>query len=152
MIDDVQRVLEFIVNHYVVRDEVLTIDRDASIVPDGRSIEVDKQHAVRREADHAHSLAEPFNTGLLLAWRRKSLGGTELLLDDRNDRENAVADALIQFLVRFDLATSRTEETDPLHYTYYLTVDWDKLFDLASSIDSDLKFSLTRHLHEIDER
>ena len=150
MIDEVRRVLEYIVNQYVVRDEVRSIDRDASIIPDGQSIEDDKQHAVRREAEHASSLAEPFNTGLLLAWRRMSRGGVELQLEDRVEPENTIADALIQFLVRFDLATSRTEETDHLHYTYYITVDWDRLFELASSRDIDLRAALTKHVHEVD--
>ena len=150
MIDEVRRVLEFIVNQYVVRDEVRTIDRDASVIPDGQSIEVDKQQAVRRESEHANALAEPFNAGLLLAWQRASRGGIELLLDDRIERENAIADALIQFLVRFDLATSRTEETDPLHYTYYITVNWDRLFGLAASNDVDLRGALGKHLHEVD--
>ena len=150
MIDEVRRVLEFIVNQYVVRDEVRTIDRDASVIPDGQSIEVDKQQAVRRESEHANALAEPFNTGLLLAWKRASRGGIELLLDDRIERENSIADALIQFLVRFDLATSRTEETDPLHYTYYITVNWDRLFGLAAANDIDLRGALGKHLHEVD--
>jgi hypothetical protein len=150
VIDEVRRVLEFIVSQYVVRDEVRTIDRDASVIPDGQSIEVDKQHAVRRESDHANALAEPFNTGLVLAWRRASRGGIELLLDDRIEQENEIADALIQFLVRFDLATSRTEETDPLHYTYYITVNWDRLFDLAALNDIDLRGALTKHMREVD--
>ena len=152
MIDEVRRVLEFIVSQYVVRDEVRTIDRDASVIPDGQSIEADKQQAVRRESDHANALAEPFNSGLILAWRRASRGGVELLLDDRIQQENAIADALIQFLVRFDLATSRTEETDPLHYTYYISVNWDRLFHLAASNDIDLRGALTKHVPEVESR
>jgi hypothetical protein len=52
--------------------------------------------------------------------------------------------------VRFDLATSRTEETDPLHYTYYITVNWDRLFELAASNDIDLRGALTKHTREVD--
>lgn len=150
MIDEVRHLLEFIVKHYVVRDEVLTIDRDASIIPDGKSIEEDKQLAVRRESEHANALGDSFETGLLKAWRRSSRGGVELLLDDRVEQENAIADALIQLLVRFDLATSRTEETDPMHYTYYVAVDWNRLFDLATTLDLDLRRALTAHADEVD--
>jgi hypothetical protein len=141
VIDEVRRVRDYIVNQYVVRDEVRSIDRDAMVVPDGQSIETDKQLAVRREEQHAH-----FNDALLLAWRRKTRGGTELQLDDRDPGQNSMADALIQFLVRFDLAESRTEETDPLHYTYYISVDWDRLFNVAASQDIALESALNKHV------
>lgn len=150
VIDEVHRLLEFIVKHYVVRDEVRTIDRDASIIPDGQLIEEDKQIAVRRESEHANALGDSFEAGLLMAWRRSSRGGVELLLDDRDPNENAIADALIQLLVRFDLATSRTEETDPLHYTYYVSINWDRLFELAESLDLDLRGELTAHIGEVE--
>jgi hypothetical protein len=145
VIDEVRRVRDYIVNQYVVRDEVRSIDRDASVVPDGQSIETDKQLAVRREEQNAHVLSEPFNTALLLAWIRKTRGGTELQLDDRDPEQNSMADALIQFLVRFDLATSRTEETDPMHYTYYISVDWDRLFAIAASQEIALESALSKH-------
>ena len=134
----------------MVRDEVRTIDRDASVIPDGKSIETEKQIAVRREAGHANTLAEPFEDGLLSAWRRKLRGGTELMLDDRDERENSIADALVQLLVRFDLATSRSEETDRLQYTYYISIDWDRVFALADAADIDLRGALTKHSHEVD--
>ncbi|MEJ7838939.1 MAG: hypothetical protein WKF81_08990 [Thermomicrobiales bacterium] len=150
MIDEVRHLLEFIVRNYVVRDEVRTIDRDASIIPDGKSIEEDKQHAVRRESDHARALGDRFEDGLVMAWHRYSRGGVELLLDDRNEADNAVADALIQLLVRFDLATSRTEETDPLHYAYYVTVDWDRLYTLATAQGIELRGALEKHTAGVD--
>jgi hypothetical protein len=146
VIDEVRRVRDYIVNQYVVRDEVRSIDRDAMVVPDGQSIETDKQLAVRREEQHAHTLSEPFNDALLLAWRRKTRGGTELQLDDRDPGQNSMADALIQFLVRFDLAESRTEETDPLRYTYYISVDWERLFAVAASQDIALESALNKHV------
>lgn len=148
MIDEVRRLLDYIVNHYVVREEIRTIDMDASVIPDGRLIETDKQIAARREEQHADALAESFNTGLLMAWRRHRMGGTELQLDDRDELLNRVADGLIQFLVRFDLAGSRTEETEPMQYTYYIAVDWSRLFAVAAMAGVELESALNRHLHE----
>jgi hypothetical protein len=145
VIDDVRRVFEYIVSHYVVRDEVRSIDREASVVPDGRAIESDKQHAIRREERHASALAGDFEDALLQAWTRFSRGGEELRLDDGHADQNAWADALIQFLVRFDLARSRTQEIEPMHYVYFISVDWDRLFDLASTQQIDLERALRRH-------
>jgi hypothetical protein len=148
VIDEVRRLLEYVVNHYVVRDEVRSIDRDAPAIPDGRSIEADKQVAARREEEHAGALADSFNTGLIMAWRRFRKGGTELHLDDRDEQQNSVADALIQFLVRFDLATSRTEETEPRQYRYYVAVNWPLLFDIAREAKIDLESALNQTVNE----
>lgn len=142
--------MEHIVAQYVVRDEFRTIDRDASVIPDGQVIETDKQLARRREEAHAYDLAEPFNEALVRAWRRKSRGGTELQLDDRDPEQDTWADALIQFLVRFDLATSRTQESEPRQYTYYIAVNWDRLFALADAQNIPLEAALTRAAGEID--
>ena len=148
MIDEVRRLLDYIVNQYAVRDEIRTIDMDASVIPDGHLIETDKQIAARREEQHADALAESFNTGMLMAWRRHRLGGKELQLDDRDEHLNSVADALIQFLVRFDLAGSRTEETEPMQYTYYLSVDWPRVFAVAAMAGVNLESALNRNLPE----
>lgn len=138
MSDAVRRVLDHIVSNYVVEDEVRSIDRDAPNKSDGDAIESDKVEAVRREEDRAHQLAASFEAGLHRAWHRSSMGGDEIALDDRNEDENRIANALIQLLVRFDLAGSRTEQTDPRHYTYHIAVDWPRLRQVAGEADVDL--------------
>jgi hypothetical protein len=143
--------MDQIVARYVVQEELRSIDRDAPTnSTDGEAIETDKQEAARREADHAERLAPAFEDGLLQAWQRFTKGGHELVLDDRRTSENLVADALIQLLVRFDLATSRTEETDPMHYRYYISIDWPQLRGFAASAGFDLDGVLGRAVNRIE--
>lgn len=147
MSDDLRQVLNYIVARYVVDDEFRTIDRDAPVVSTTDS-DSEKQQAARRESVRAEHLAEAFEQGLIRAWQRAAMGGSELPLDDRKPEEDRMADALIRFLVRYDLATSRTESTSESTYTYYLSIHWDRLGDvaLASGVD------LTRVLPRLAER
>lgn len=147
MSDAVRRLLDRIVDRFVVDDEMRTIDRDAANSPDGVAIETDKQQASRRETERHEQLGPAFERGLVRAWERERMGGHELMLDDRNPEQNAMADALIQLLVRFDLAASRTETTADMHYTYNITIDWPKLRSLSEDIDVKLDDEL-RHLVE----
>ena len=68
----------------------------------------------------------------------------EIRLDDRDTEQNAIADALIAYLVRWDLAESRSEETEPGHYDYFISVNWDALYQLAESAGIDLPAALAR--------
>ncbi|HEV2065300.1 MAG TPA: hypothetical protein VGR08_00585 [Thermomicrobiales bacterium] len=138
MSDAVRRVLDHIVSTYVVQEEVRSIDRDAPNNSDGDAIETDKIEAIRREEDRAHHLASSFEAGLHRAWHRARMGGHEIALDDRKQDENRIADALIQLLVRFDFAASRTEQTDSRHYIYHISVNWDRLRQIADEADVDL--------------
>ncbi len=51
------------------------------------------------------------------------------------------SDALIGYLVSFGLASSRSEETPP-GYTYYVTVNWDKLRQVATTANIDFDAAL----------
>ncbi len=138
MPDRIRRLLDYIVVQYVVQDEQKDIDLNASPAEPGAAIESDKREAARREADRAGELADAFREGLILAHRERVAGRPEIALDDRQPEEDRMADALIRFLVSFDLAASRTEETEPLHYVYYVAVDWDRLDDVARAAGVDL--------------
>jgi hypothetical protein len=138
--DDLRQVLDYIVRRYVVDDELRAIDRDASATaPD---LEQDKHQAARREVERADSLAAAFEQGVLKAWHRYAIGGTELALDDRKPDENRMADALIRFLVSYDLASSRSIETGDRTYTYFVTIDWPKLRDIAMAAGINLDRTL----------
>jgi hypothetical protein len=65
--------------------------------------------------------------------RRRAAGNprAEVPYDSANHAEDAVADVLIQYLVRPGYAEVRTEERGPGHYIYYIRVDWPKLRALA---------------------
>ena len=144
MADEVRKLLDHIVARYVVQDELKNIDLDATAQEAGAAIEADKREATRREEQRAASLADAFARGLALAHGGHSLGQEELVLDDRDPEQDRMADALIRFLVSHDLASSRTDETEPMHYTYYIAVDWDRLGELAREAEVELERALGR--------
>ncbi len=145
MADDLRTLLNYIVAHYVVPDEQRAIELDAAPSDGGAMIEDDKREAERREAERADEFATPFADGLVIAHHRATLGGKTLPLDDRKPHEDAMATALIRFLVSNHLATSRTEETDPQRYTYHVAVRWDRLETVSSGAGIDLARALARH-------
>jgi hypothetical protein len=138
--DDLRKLLDYIVRTYVVHDELVGIDLEASASDRGDAIETDKRRAIRRETERADALAGAFGRGLARARTRSG----ELVLDDRDPEQNQEADALIGFLVSHDLASSRAEETEPRHYRYYVAVDWDRLAAAASAAGIDLDQTLRR--------
>lgn len=138
MADDLRKLLDHIVRTYVVRDELIAIDLEASASDRGESIESDKKRAARREFDRADDLADAFARGL-----SQAQAGL-IVLDDRDKRENQIADALIQFLVRADLATSRAVELEPNHYRYRILIDWPKLVSVARDAGIDLDHVVRR--------
>ena len=138
--DDLRQVLDYIVRHFVVDDAVRAIDRDApATAPD---LEQDKHQAALREVERADSLSAAFEKGVVKAWQRYAIGGAELALDDRKPDENRMADALIRFLVSYDLASSRSIETGDRTYTYVVTIDWPKLRDVAMAAGVNLDRAL----------
>lgn len=141
--DELRQVLDYIVNRYVVDDELRTIDRDAPVTANVPN-DGEKQEAAKREQERADQLADAFERGLVRTWQRYAVGGNSLPLDDRKPDENEMADALIRFLVSYDLASSRTEETGPMTYTYYLSVNWPELRDVAAAAGVNLDRVLTR--------
>ena len=142
MPDRTRRLLDHIVAQYVVRDEQKDIDLNAPSTESGEELESEKREAAQREASRAGELADPFRQGLVLADRARAAGRAEIALDDRRPDEDRIADALIRFLVSFDLATSRTEESEPLHYVYHVAVDWDRLGEVARAAGVDLDQAL----------
>ena len=142
MPDRIRRLLDYIVAQYVVRDEQKDIDLNAPPTESGAEIESEKRDAAERGADRAGELADAFRQGLVLAYRARAAGQAEFALDDREPDEDRMADALIRFLVSFDLAASRTEETEPLHYVYHVAVDWQRLGAVAQEAGVDLETAL----------
>jgi len=140
---DIRKVLDHIVATYAVRDEQRDIDLNAAPSESGADLESEKREAARREIERADELADAFRRGLTLAHAARTVGQTEVALDDRDPGQDRVADALIQFLVRHELAASRTDETGPLHYVYHVAVDWDRLTAVAREADVDLARALS---------
>ena len=56
--------------------------------------------------------------------------------------QDQMAEALIYALVRTNLATSHSEQTDENHYVYRLSIDWDALREVATAAGIDLDEAL----------
>jgi hypothetical protein len=136
--DDIRRLLDYIVRSFVLHDEMVEIDQDASAGEHGESIESDKRRAARRELDRADELASDFAKGMARAH------DGIVVLDDRNPDENAIANALIYFLVRNNLAASRAVETEPGHYRYRVILDRERLREVADAAGVDLDQAVRR--------
>lgn len=144
MADPFSDLLEFIVREYAITDGQKDIDLNATVDEPAAVIEADKRAIVTDEAERARALLPAFRDGLILAFEAQSIGSREIRLDDRNAEQNAIADALISYLVRFDLAESRSEETEPGHYDYFISVNWDPLYRVAESAGVDLPAAFAR--------
>jgi hypothetical protein len=129
--DDVDKLLRHIARRVLAPEGALEIERDASAADDAAGIVADQQRAKREEEQRAADLADPFRSGLLRADAARRAGGDAISLDDRKEEDNLQADALIHFLVRADLATSKARETDQHRYIYTISIDWPSLERVA---------------------
>ncbi len=141
--DQIRRVLDTIVQQLVLNTELRAVELDASAEESGSEIVSDQQVTMRRELDRADDLAPAFRDGLVRAWQRARTGES-LTLDDRDPEENRIADALIRFLVSYDLAESRSTETDTNHYVYAIAVDWPRLGEIARDAGVEIEQVLDR--------
>lgn len=125
--------LTYIVDNYANTDNARRIDLDANAELSGDEIEADKSASADREHERADEIAPAFEAGLEQAWQRAHSGGNAISLDDRDPDQNAMASALIEYLVRFELAESSSRELGNNQYVYDITVDWDRLRDVAAA-------------------
>ena len=138
MADESRKLLRYIVRNMIARQDAVDIETDATAVDRGEELEADLRRAQREEEQRAEELADAFRDGLLRAGAARRVGGNAISLDDRKDVDNRQADALIQYLVRADLAASTTRETDRYRYIYTISVDWDALARVAKEARVDL--------------
>ncbi len=138
MPDSFAVLLEYIVRDIVIPDAQKDIDLNATAEVPASSIESEKSRVVASAAERGRELLPSFRQGLILAFEAQGIGHPEIRLDDREPEQNAIADALIAYLVGFDLAESRSVETEPGHYDYFITVNWDALYRLAADAGVDL--------------
>jgi hypothetical protein len=128
---DVDKLLKHIARRVLAPESALEIERDSSAANDATEIVAGQRRVMRDEEHRAEELAGPFRAGLLRADAARRAGGDSISLDDRKQDENLQADALIHFLVRADLATSRARETDQHRYIYTIAIDWEALERVA---------------------
>lgn len=144
MADPFAELLDVIVRDYVITDAQKDVDLNASADEDAAVIEAEKRHIVEDASARSRELLPSFRQGLILAFEAQGIAKPEIRLDDRDAEQNAIADALIMYLVRFDLAESRSEETEPGHYDYFISVNWDPLYRVADDAGIDLPAALAR--------
>lgn len=142
MADPFAVLLDAIVRDYVVTDAQKDVDLNATAEESAADIEAEKRRATTSAQQQATRLAPAFRQGLILAFEAQGIGHPEIRLDDRDPEQNAIADALIAYLVGFNLAESRSEETVPGHYDYFVSVDWGALYRFAESAGVDLPAAL----------
>lgn len=144
MADPFAELLDTIVRDYVITDAQKDVDLNAGADVAAENLEAQKADIVNDAEETSRRLAPAFRRGLLLAFEAQGMGKPDIRLDDRDPEQNDIADALIMYLVRFDLANSRSEETVPGHYDYFISVDWDPLYRLADNAGIDLPAALAR--------
>jgi hypothetical protein len=142
--DDVEKLLRFIARRMLAREQALEIEREASAANEAPGIVADQQRAAREQEQRADELAGPFRAALLRAEAARRAGGNAISLDDRKAEEDRQADALIHFLVRADLASSTTRETEQHRYIYTISIDWDALDRVAHEAHVNLDGLLGR--------
>lgn len=136
---DIRKLLDYVLAHRVAPIEAKITDMESSpLVPEGRIEEINETTA-EQERDAAARLLPAFAAGLRAAAAHR---GAPLALDDHNPAQNGIADALIRFLVKPNLATVETEEVAPEHYTYRVTIDWTALEQAAQAADVNLQEAL----------
>jgi hypothetical protein len=140
--DDVEKLLRFIARRYVAREEILEIERDATAADEGHEIVADQRRAIQTEEQRAVEMADAFREGLRRADAARRVGGNAISLDDRKPEDDRIADALIHFLVRSDIASSTTRETEQHRYIYTIAVNWDAL----DRVSHDAKVNLSEVL------
>lgn len=138
MADNLERVLHAVIEREVVRTDQKTVQMNAGARTPAETVSTNQTIELDRERQRANDLAPAFADGLRRAHAARQAGHHELVLDDRRADENAIADALVQFLVRPQLATSQTDRTEPNHYTYRIAIDWSRLEALTAAAGFDL--------------
>ena len=142
MADAFSALLDAIVRDLVIVDAQKDVDLNSAPDIDGNVIEEQKTEIATSSEARASQLGDAFRTGIVLAYEAQGTGHPEISLDDRQPEQNAIADALITYLVRYDLGESHSEETDPGHYIYFINVTWSALYQFAEANGIDLPAAL----------
>lgn len=139
MPDFFQTLLQHINDSRVEVLEKKSIELDASPVEPVASQIADMEQDRRRDVQQD---LVPFTRGLVTTFQRKRTNQPVTALHQNIPEENAVADALIEYLVRPDLASVVTEGEGPNNYVYYIEVNWAALSAVANEVGLNLEQNL----------
>lgn len=145
MADRLEHLLKDLLQRQLVNLEQRDVLLTASPRTPGDVLEADQSIARKREEQRVAELQPAFESGLRRAYQAHRAGQPSVAFDDQVEDENRMAEALIQFLVRLDLAGTHTEQLEGNHYIYHITVDWPKLRERAGAagIDIDAELSVS---------
>lgn len=143
MADRLEHLLKDLLQRQLVSLEQRDVLLNAGPRTPGDVLAADQSIARKREEQRVTELHPAFKAALHRAYRASQTGQASVAFDDQREDENQMAEALIQFLVRLDLAGTHTEQSEPNHYIYHLTIDWPKLRERAREADVDLDAELT---------
>lgn len=142
MADGVERLLNVLIEREILRVDEKNVELTAGSRVSAETVDTNQTIEADRERQRVSDLGGAFAAGLRRAYAAHQSGQAEIALDDRRQDENAMADALVQFLVRPHYAASQTDQTEPNHYVYRIAVDWVHLSRLADEAGIDLRTAL----------
>lgn len=142
MADAFSALLDAIVRDLVIVDAQKDVDLNSAADVDGSAIAEQKAEIAASAKARAAESEGAFRTGVVLAYEAQGTGHAEISLDDRQPEQNALADALITYLVRYDLGESRSEATEPGHFMYFISVTWGALYQFAEANGINLPSAL----------
>lgn len=144
MADGIDRLLHALIEREILRTDQKSVQMTSGARVSAETVDANQQIEIERERNRASELASAFKSGLQRAYATRRAGEAELTLDDRRADDNAIADALVQFLVRPQYATSHSEQTEANHYLYHVTIDWPRLQQFAEESGLDLDQELAQ--------
>ncbi|MBI3964286.1 MAG: hypothetical protein HY329_01520 [Chloroflexi bacterium] len=143
MADTYSRLLEHIARNHLASLDMKQAELQAPAARDSAAVP-EPEDTVRSELGRALPNAVAFRSGLVHAFRRRTVAPGALVLDSADPEQDQIAGALIGVLVRARLATAETEELGGERYLYRVNVDWNKLADTAAEAGIDLQAALRR--------
>lgn len=133
MADDLHRLLTYIVENRVMRNESTEAQLDATAVQDVRS----EIRAISEEQrNDAARLAPHFARGLRMA------AAGPLTLDDSDPEGNLIAEAFARYLVAPNLASSQGVPLSDSNYRYTFEVNWPLMREMAQRAGINLDAAL----------
>jgi hypothetical protein len=116
----------------LVAVEVAEVEMNSRARRNPADVEHEQDRIAHEQRDEARRELEAFAGALRDARRRSGESGRdEVAYDAAHAEQNDQADLLIQYLVRPGYAEVRTEEREPGHHIYILTIDWAGLEALS---------------------
>jgi hypothetical protein len=125
MAENLRRLLDYIIEHRVMKLESRSAQIEASAVQDIPA-------EIRSISDDVKGDADRLATYVDRANRLAAAKNGRVIVEDTDLTGNGIADAFARFLVTPGLATSQSTEISPGHYRYTFDLDWPTIQGLAA--------------------